>query len=57
MNNATKVLIYKARAIFSEQRFKKKNVLFPKREGTTGKEGEASLDGLGIKPPFWLPNS
>lgn len=34
-----------------------KNVLFPKREGMTGKEGEASLDGLGNKPPFWLPKS
>jgi len=30
MNNATKVLIYKARAIFSEQRLKKKKCYFLK---------------------------
>ena len=51
MNNATKLPIYKARAIFSEQRLK--NTLLPKREGMTGKEGETSLAGLGVKPPVW----
>lgn len=48
MNNATKLPIYKRRAIFSEQRLK--NTLFPKRKGL-------SLAGLGIKSLLWAPKS
>lgn len=51
MNNATKLPIYEARAIFSEQRFK--NTLFPKRQDMTGEESEMSLAGLGVKHPVW----
>lgn len=49
MNNATKLPIYEARAIFSEHRLK--NTLIPRREGMTGEEGETSLAGLGVKTP------
>lgn len=55
MNNATKLPVYKARAIFSEQRLK--NTLFPKRKGMTGEEGEMSLAGLSITPLVWAPKS
>lgn len=51
MNNAAKLPVYKARAIFSEQRLK--NTLFLRREGMTGEEGETNLAGLGVKPPVW----
>ena len=55
MNNTTKLPIYKARAIFSEQRLK--TTLFPKREGMTGEEGEISLAGLDAKLLVWVPKS
>lgn len=55
MNNATKLPVYKARAIFSEQRLK--NTLFPKRKGMTGEEGEMSLAGLGVTSLVWAPKS